>query len=142
MANPAPAHAGRVLDSGMRQDMSVLEPGCDGGAYTPYVARALYADDYHLPFADGSFDLACLVSVLPEMPDQDCALSELQRVLRAGGILAVTEFLPDPDYPLMSTTIRWGTGAGSRLQGTLGNLWSYTVRFIKPLGVGPGAAGQ
>jgi hypothetical protein len=50
----------------------------------------------------------------------------------AGGILAVSEFLPDPDYPLRSTTIRRGLAAGFELDAALGNFWTYTVRFRKP----------
>jgi len=53
-------------------------------------------------------------------------------VLKPGGILAVTELFQDPDYPLVSTTIRDGTNAGLRLQATEGNFWYYTVRFEKP----------
>lgn len=90
------------------------------------------AGAYYLPFRDGSFDAVYLVTVLQEIPDKDRALWEIKRVLKTGGILAVTEFLPDPDYPLSSTTIRMGEQAGLAPEGKSGNLWNYTVRFRKP----------
>jgi len=90
------------------------------------------ASAYDLPFADSSIDLTYMVTVLPEIPDMGRALREVKRVLKVGGILAVTEFLPDPDYPLRSTTIRIGRNEGFVLDGYSGNLWNYTVRFQKP----------
>ncbi len=90
------------------------------------------ASAYGLPFEDGSLDLVYMVTVLQEIPDRGRALREIKRVLKPGGILAVTEFLPDPDYPLRSTTIKIGQGEGLVLDDNLGNLWNYTVRFKKP----------
>jgi SAM-dependent methyltransferase len=95
---------------------------------------------YDLPFDDETFDVVYMVTVLPEIPDPGRALSEARRVLKAGGKLAVSEFLPDPDYPLRSTTVRMGQAAGFAVDVVLGNLWTYTVRFAKP-GVG-GRDGQ
>jgi ubiquinone/menaquinone biosynthesis C-methylase UbiE len=88
---------------------------------------------YGLPFEDGQFDVVYMVTVLPEIPDQARALLEIKRVLKRGGILAVTEFLPDPDYPLWSTTAERGMVAGFLVEGKYGNLWNYTVRFRKPV---------
>lgn len=91
----------------------------------------MQAEAYHLPFADGSLDLAYLVTVLPEIPDRGRALREVQRVLRPGGALAVTEFLPDPDYPRRATTIEMCQQAGFQVEETAGNAWTYTVRSRK-----------
>ena len=89
------------------------------------------ASAYNLPFADGSIDLVYMVTVLPEIPDRGRALREIRRVLKPGGILAVTEWLPDPDYPLPGTTIRVCQREGFVLDDKQGNLWNYTVRFKK-----------
>ncbi|MCJ7715529.1 MAG: class I SAM-dependent methyltransferase [Anaerolineales bacterium] len=86
---------------------------------------------YQLPFDDKSIDLVYMITVLPEIPDQGRVLAEVKRVLKVNGILAVTEFLPDPDYPLSSTTSRKGEEAGFDVEGVFGNLWTYTVRFRK-----------
>lgn len=88
---------------------------------------------YELPFPDSYLDAVVMVTVLPEIPDRSRALREIKRVLKPGGILAVSELLPDPDYPRRSTTIKQCTGEGFVLNGSFGNLWSYTVRFRKPL---------
>ncbi len=85
-----------------------------------------------LPFKGTSLDLVFLVAVLQEVPDRIAALREVSRVLRAGGVLAVTEFLPDPDYPLKSTTVDLCRRAGFLLEQVQGSFWNYTARFTKP----------
>jgi SAM-dependent methyltransferase len=92
----------------------------------------IQASAYELPFADESFDLVYMITVLPEIPDPHKALLESKRVLKPGGILAVTEFFPDPDYPLKRTTVNEATGVGFVEDKVLGNFWNYTARFIKP----------
>ena len=52
--------------------------------------------------------------------------------LKPGGVLAVTELFPDPDYPWKSTTIKLGTEAGFVVDEVSGNFFNYTVRFRKP----------
>ncbi|MBC8512190.1 MAG: class I SAM-dependent methyltransferase [Dehalococcoidia bacterium] len=87
---------------------------------------------YELPFDDDSLDLVYMVTVLQEIPDRSKALQQVRRVLKPGGILSVTEWLPDPDYPWKSTTIKIGREAGLVLDEAPGNFWHYTVRFRKP----------
>ncbi len=91
----------------------------------------IQASAYHLPFEENSLDLAYLVTVLHEIPDRGRALREIKRVLKAGGILAVTEFLPDTDYSLASTVIKRCQREGFVLEDRQGNLWNYTVRLKK-----------
>ena len=86
---------------------------------------------YNLPYKDNVFDLAYMVTVLPEIPDRNKALQEIRRVLKPGGVLAVSEFLPDPDYPWKSTTVRICSDAGFILDRVSGNFWNYTARFTK-----------
>ena len=108
----------RKLDKVENQDISNIE--------------LKQASAYDLPFEDESIDLVYLVTVLQEIPDRGKALREIRRVLRPDGILAVTELLPDPDYPLRSTTIKLCQEEGFVLDDSFGNLWNYTVRFKKP----------
>jgi len=82
-----------------------------------------------LPFKDDSFNLAYLVSVLGEIPDKDRALHELYRVLRPGGVLSISEYLLDPDYPLRRTTIAWARQAGFEPFQEYGNFFAYVVNF-------------
>jgi ubiquinone/menaquinone biosynthesis C-methylase UbiE len=86
---------------------------------------------YELPFDSKSLDLVNMVTVLQEIPDRNRALHEVKRVLKPGGILAVTELFPDPDYPWKSTTIKLGEAAGFVMDKVSGNFFNYTVRFKK-----------
>jgi len=83
-------------------------------------------------FKDNSFDLVYMVAVLQEIKNKKKALKEIKRVLKPGGILAVTEFLPDPDYPLKSTTIKLCESAGFILDNVDGSFINYTARFKRP----------
>ncbi len=96
------------------------------------IVEVVNASAYDLPFEDGSVDACCMVTVLGEIPDRERALREVKRVLRPGGILAVTEVLVDPDYLPKSTVVRMGEEAGFSLEEIRGNLWDYTVRFRRP----------
>jgi ubiquinone/menaquinone biosynthesis C-methylase UbiE len=51
---------------------------------------AVRGDARMLPFADGSFDRVIAAEVLEHIPDDEVAVRELVRVLRPGGMLAVT----------------------------------------------------
>jgi len=90
------------------------------------------ASAYELPLADGSLDLVMSVAAFHEIPDKPRALREVQRVLKKDGILALTELILDPDYPLATTTIKESKAAGFVFEAKLGNFWDYTVRFKKP----------
>ena len=94
--------------------------------------KLIEGNAYELPFEDGSLDLVNMVTVLQEIPDRSRALQEVKRVLKPGGILAVTELFPDPDYPWKSTTIKLGEGAGFVADKVSGNFFNYTVTFKKP----------
>jgi len=50
-----------------------------------------------LPFRPGAFDVAFLVAVLGEVPDQNACLSAIADALRPGGLLSVAELPGDPD---------------------------------------------
>jgi len=89
------------------------------------------ASAYELPFSDRSIDLVYMITVLQEIPDKQRALEEVRRVLKDDGTLAVSEFLPDPDYPLRRTTKKLCEKAGFKLKESKGNLLNYTMQFIK-----------
>jgi SAM-dependent methyltransferase len=93
--------------------------------------EARLADASQLPFDDGAFDVAYMITVMGEIPDPVRALREMHRVLSPAGTLACSELLFDPDYPLASTLVRWARDAGFRLRERQGNLLSYTLVFGK-----------
>ncbi len=70
-----------------------------------------------------------MVAVLGEIPDKQRALSEFKRVLKIEGLLAIGEFLPDPDYPLRKTVAAWCQESGFILTEEYGNLLHYLLLF-------------
>lgn len=93
--------------------------------------KLIEGNAYKLPFDNNSLDLVNMVTVLQEIPDRNKALHEVKRVLRPGGLFAVTELFPDPDYPWKSTTIKLGEAAGFVVDKVIGDFFNYTVRFKK-----------
>ena len=83
----------------------------------------------YLPYKNGSFDLAYMVTVLGEMPDKNRALQELYRVIRPDGVLSISEYFPDPDYPLRRTTIARARRAGFEPVEEFGNFFAYMINF-------------
>lgn len=69
----------------------------EGGLPEGAEADVKQGDALDLPFADGEFDRIVASEVLEHIPDDDRAISELVRVLRPGGTIAVTvpRWLPE-----------------------------------------------
>ncbi len=63
-----------------------------------------------------------MVPVFQEIPDIARALRGIKQVWKSGRILALAEFLLDPDFPGRSTTIRLCQRAGFVLDNSLSNL--------------------
>ncbi|HVA08346.1 MAG TPA: class I SAM-dependent methyltransferase [Acidimicrobiales bacterium] len=53
-------------------------------------ATGVQGDALHLPFPDATFDRVIASEVLEHIPDDQAAMSELSRVLKPGGTMAVT----------------------------------------------------
>jgi SAM-dependent methyltransferase len=111
----------------------VLENGCGVGLYleplgralgTPFVfgleyvferaaragqshppVRVVCGAGEHLPYADGCFDLVLSNEVIEHVQDDQQALAEMARVLRAGGRLVL--FCPNRWYPVETHGIYW-----------------------------------
>jgi SAM-dependent methyltransferase len=60
-------------------------------------AEAVKGDALELPYADASFDCVIASEILEHVPEDDRAISELVRVLKPGGSLAITvpRWLPE-----------------------------------------------
>jgi len=89
------------------------------------------ANAYDIPFSDETIDLVVMVGVLGEIPDKNRALKEIRRVLKLGGILAISENLIDPDYPLKKTTSDYCEQGGYQLVKTNGSFFNYVSQFRK-----------
>ena len=89
------------------------------------------ADATAMPYDDGTYDAAFLVTVLGEVPDQDAALRELARVLKPGGRLIVGELLGDPHYVRLAPLRLRASGAGLSYERRVGSALGYFARFAK-----------
>jgi ubiquinone/menaquinone biosynthesis C-methylase UbiE len=88
-------------------------------------------DEGNLP--NDRFDRAFLVTVLGEIPDRLKALKEIASSLKPGGILSITEILPDPHFQTKNTIRRLAPQAGLMETETFGNAVVYTINFRKPM---------
>jgi ubiquinone/menaquinone biosynthesis C-methylase UbiE len=106
-----------MLDHTMRR---AEEAGVSGIAPARADARAM-------PYEDGTFDAAYLITVLGEIPDQDAALRELRRVVRPNGRIVVGELFGDPHMVTSRSLRSRAAAAGLRVDRVLGGrLWHYT----------------
>jgi len=92
---------------------------------------ARVASAYELPFSNNTFDRTFMIAVLAEIPDRKKALLEIKRVLRDDGLLAIGEFLLDPDYPRRRTVTDWCKDAGFELVDGYGGVMHYLLTFKK-----------
>ena len=99
----------------------------------PTTRIALYqADTHDLPFAAHVFDRAVLIALLPMLAHKRKALEELRRVLKHGGLLMVSEELPEPEYVPPFVVHRWCRGAGFEEVARYHERWFYTLIFRNP----------
>lgn len=96
-------------------------------------AHVLQAQLPHLPFAPESFDGILLAEVLEHVTDAHALLQALHRVLRPGGVLAIS--VPHAQYPWLWDPINaaW-TALGGRpfRSGPLVGIWTNHVRLYTP----------
>ena len=101
-------------------------------AAVPHV-EVLQGDGRRLPLPESRFDAVLLMDVVGETPDELALFRECARVLKPGGVLAVTEQLMDPDFRLPRTMRILASKANLLDAGSIGwPWWTYTVRFRKP----------
>ncbi|MEO1008311.1 MAG: sulfotransferase [Planctomycetota bacterium] len=59
-----------------------------------------FTDDERIPIGDGEADLVTSLSVIEHQPDKKAALDEAARVLRPGGVLALSFDICEPDMDM------------------------------------------
>jgi len=89
---------------------------------------------------EAAFDRALLCTVLGEILDREAALAEIFKALKPGGVLSVTEVLPDPHFQGKGILRELAHGAGFVEGKVIGNRLAYTMNLVKPDHAGkPGA---
>jgi SAM-dependent methyltransferase len=86
-------------------------------------------DAVALPYADGTFDAAFMITVLGEIPDRARALRELHRVLKPGGRLVIGEIAGDPHFLRAATVRREAEVEGFRFGDRIGPAFAYFACF-------------
>jgi SAM-dependent methyltransferase len=96
-------------------------------------ADLLQADLSHLPFPDATFDKVLLSEVLEHLSDDAAGLRELSRVLKPGGVLAIS--VPHARYPVwwdpISRVRDWLRLEPIR-HGPIATIWSNHERLYEP----------
>ena len=77
------------------------------------------------------FDRALLVTVLGEISNKHEALMEIYNSLKKGGILSVTEIIPDPHYTTIKRVRALCHDVGFQEIDSYGNWIAFTINFIK-----------
>lgn len=77
------------------------------------------------------YDRVFLVSVLGEIPDQEKALQEIHQALVPGGILSITEVLPDPHYQTQAAVVLLAEKTGFQAALVKRDWRSYTMNLKK-----------
>jgi len=80
------------LDDAALKDVSQMSAAMIAEDQAPLGAtlECVHADALHLPFEDGSFDRIIASEVMEHIPDDEAAMRELHRILKPGGVVAVT----------------------------------------------------
>jgi SAM-dependent methyltransferase len=103
-----------------------------GPGRTPRGAAVLAADAGRLPFPDDTFDKIVLSEVLEHLPDDRAALLEVRRVLKPGGVVAIT--VPNRDYPMLWDPVNWvreRLGLAPIRRGVFGGIWTDHLRLYR-----------
>lgn len=87
-----------------------------------------------LPFEEQQFDVVFMVAVLGEIADQSACLRSIIRVLKIGGVLSITEHLPDPDFKTLSEVKSLVELQRFQFLSSEGSRWAYTANFMKTNG--------
>ena len=95
----------------------------------------LLGDGAQLPFRDGSFDGVVCSEVLEHVEDDAAVVREIARVLKPGGVAALT--VPCGNYPALWDPLNWvrerlGLGHFSPDSGFWGGLWAMHLRLYGP----------
>jgi ubiquinone/menaquinone biosynthesis C-methylase UbiE len=88
------------------------------------------ANMYHLPYADNTFDGVILSEILEHVDDDVAGLREVYRVLKPGGVVAIT--VPNANYPFWWDPINKTLDTLFRTHirsGPLAGIWANHVRL-------------
>lgn len=92
----------------------------------------IVGDAAALPFGRACFDVVFMVAVLGEVRDRAGGLTSIRRVLKPGGVLSISEHLPDPDFTTLRSLRRHAERVGLVVEHVYGLPWAYTANLRSP----------
>ena len=116
---------------GAELDWDVLQKAQHNVGHLPNLALN-NANIYALPYPDSTFDAVILSEILEHVDDDVAALREVFRVLKPGGVAAIT--VPNADYPFLwdpiNKTLELLTAGRVHIQhGPFAGIWANHVRL-------------
>ena len=150
----SPARGASVLDigtgtgivphalGGRASDLAIVA-ACDRSTGMIAVARGrvpmlrpVAADAVSLPFRDSAFDVATASFVMSHLLDSETGLVEARRVLKPGGVLAMTSWAAGEDEPSkLWSRILAGAVTAERVEAAFARVTPSLSRFGDPAGV-------
>ncbi|MDX1878905.1 class I SAM-dependent methyltransferase [Mycolicibacterium sp. 141076] len=97
---------------------AILQAMADQGEAPPGAkAEVVKGDALELPYRDGEFDCVIASEILEHVPEDDRAIGELVRVLKPGGLLAITvpRWMPEKICWLLSDAYHANEGGHIRI---------------------------
>jgi ubiquinone/menaquinone biosynthesis C-methylase UbiE len=98
--------------------------------------RAVAGDAVSLPFRDAAFDVATASFILSHLVEYPTGLAEVRRVLKPGGVLAITSWAAGEDGPSQAwSRLLAGTVSRERIQSAFTRVAPSMLHFEDPAGV-------
>lgn len=94
-------------------------------------AFCIRGDGSKLPFIKESFDVVFMVTVLGEVSDSEGCVKAVNRVLRSGGILSITEMKGDPDLLTIDELKEMTTKNNFEFYELISTKKGFTINFVK-----------
>lgn len=116
---------------GLELDAEVIQKARRNVGHLPDITLTR-GNIYALPFPDNHFDGVILSEILEHVEDDVAGLREVLRVLKPGGVAAIT--VPNAHYPFLWDPINWTLERvfGTHIQrGPLAGIWANHVRLYR-----------
>ncbi len=116
---------------GLELDAAIIQKARRNVGHLPGITLTR-GDIYALPFPDAHFDGVILSEILEHVDDDVAALREVRRVLKPGGVAAIT--VPNANYPFLWDPINWTLerAFNARIRrGPLAGIWANHVRLYR-----------
>ncbi len=88
-------------------------------------------DGHTFQFPDNTFDRIFMVTVIGEIKNKEIYMNEFYRILKAGGILSISELAGDPDKMTIHEVQELAVNSGFEFYKMYGNERNYTINFMK-----------